>query len=269
MLFMKNLFCLFIALILISESQGQEVISNEYYDDGNKVIEKNWVDGNQKMTLIEVFSQKDSEFWYFIDENGIEVGLNIYLVKDYGKYFRADVSIVNNSDNRVDLIIKNIHTKITGSLRNIDKYKNLTYEEYSKIVRRRQNGNSILMGFSAGLSVASSGISYSQSNSSYSGNDGYGAPFTGEISTYTSTYSPALAAIQYKQSQDNLGALNDNQENRMNYINEGYLKNHTIFPKNTLEGYFLIPFHRKISDIEVLLKIENMIFDFSNDRFNK
>ena len=115
---MKNLFCLFIALILISESQGQEVISNEYYDDGNKVIEKNWVDGNQKMTLIEVFSQKDSEFWYFIDENGIEVGLNIYLVKDYGKYFRADVSIVNNSDKKI--VILNSHQLFWSEIEGID-----------------------------------------------------------------------------------------------------------------------------------------------------
>ena len=73
--------------------------------------------------------------------------------------------------------------------------------------------------------------------------------------------------MQIQQNQQNLNAFEENQNERMNYINEGYLKNHTIFPNNTLEGYFLIPFNKKITDVDIILNIENMEFDFSNDKW--
>ena len=266
---MKKLYYFFLALFIFCKSFGQEIISNEYYEDGSKVIEKTWVQDNQTLTLVEVVGEEGSDYWYFIDENGIELGLNYYPVKDYGRYYRVDVSIVNNSDSRIDLIIKDLETGVRGSFRNKEKYKNLTFEQYSKIVRRRQNGNAILMGFSTGLAVASGGISYSQSTSSYSGNDAVGNQYSGSTSTYTSTYSPALATVQYQQSQNNINSFSGEQEQRMNYINEGYLKDHTIFPNNTFEGYFLIPFHRKISGLDIVFNIEDMIFDFSKDRFQK
>ena len=266
---MKKLLYLCFTLLILAESYGQEIISNEYYEYGSQVIEKTWVEGNQTLTFVEVVGEEDSDYWYFIDENGIELGLNYYTVKDYGRYYRVDVSIVNNSDSRIDLIIKDLETRVRGSVRNKEKYKNLTFEQYSKIVRRRQNGNAILMGFSTGLAVTSGGISYSQSTSSYSGNDAIGNQYSGSTSSYTSTYSPALAALQYQQSQNNINSFSGEQEQRMNYINEGYLKDHTIFPNNTFEGYFLIPFHRKISGLDIVFNIEDMIFDFSNDRFQK
>ena len=53
----------------------------------------------------------------------------------------------------------------------------------------------------------------------------------------------------------------------MNYINEGYLKNHTIFPNTTLQGYFLVPFNKKITEVDIKLVLDEMEFDFSNDKW--
>ena len=52
-----------------------------------------------------------------------------------------------------------------------------------------------------------------------------------------------------------INQLVESQETDMNYINEGYLKNHTLFPYTALEGYFLIPFNRKITDIDIIIMI--------------
>ena len=268
---MKKLLFLLVFIPIVSFGQfdtGNSITNknlNSYYDDGKKVIEKTWVEDGQAKTLVEVV---DSGFSYYINENGVEIGVYLYFVKDYGKYFKVDVSIVNNSDKRIDFIVRDIEVGVNGKVRNKDKYKILTFEDYNKIVKRRQNGNAFLMGFSAGLSNASAGTTYSQSNSYYSGYDSYGYNYSGYANTYTSTYSPALASLQYQQNQQNLNAFDNEQKERMEYINDGYLKNHTIFPNTTLQGYFLIPFNRKVSDIDILFKIENMIFDFSNDKFH-
>ena len=54
----------------------------------------------------------------------------------------------------------------------------------------------------------------------------------------------------------------------MQFIDEGYLRNHTLFTNTTLEGYILIPFNRKITDIDLVLKIAEKNFDFSNKDLN-
>ena len=256
---LKNL--LIIAVIPIF-SLGQEIVVNEYYDDGKKVIEKTWNDGPQKKTLIEVQSNNSSDYSYYINENGVEIGLYMYFIKDYGRYFKVDVSVVNNSENRINFLEENIKVKVNGIKGDDSKYKALKYKEYSDRVKRRQNGNAFLMGLSVGLSNASAGTTYSQSSTYYSGNNA-----SGYANTYTTTYSPALASIQYQQNQKNLDQFEQNQSERMNYINEGYLKNHTIFPNTTLQGYFLVPFNKKITEVDIKLILDQMEFDFSNDKW--
>ena len=254
----KLILLLFIPLV----SFGQEVVLNEYYNDGKKVIEKTWKENEQTRTLIEIQSEDTSDYRYYINENGVEIGLYIYFVRDYGRYFKVDVSVVNNSENRINYLEENINVNVNGIKGDTSKYKALKYTEYNKKVQRRQNGNAFLMGFSAGLSNASAGTTYSQSNTYYSGYNTYGY-----ANTYTTTYSPALASMQIQQNQRNLDAFEENQNERMKYINEGYLKNHTIFPNNTLEGYFLIPFNKKISDVDIILNVEDMEFDFSTEKW--
>ena len=86
--------------------------------------------------------------------------------------------------------------------------------------------------------------------------------------TETVSYSPALANMQAQQNQRNLIELENSQNDRMNFVNEGYLKNHTLFPYTTLEGYILIPFHKKVTDIDLVLKIGDKEFDFGNDKWH-
>ena len=258
-------------------SFGQDISINEYYDDGKKVIEKTWEEGDQIMTLIEIQSDNSSEYRYFINEKGIKVGLNIYYVKDYGKYFKVDVSIVNNTEKRIDYLEENISVVLSGAKgyypqiklvgrekKDTIKYRALKFKEYNHIVKRRQFGNSFLMGFTAGLSNASAGTTYSQSNTYYNGYNSYGY-----ANTYTTTYSPALASMQYQQNQQNLNTFKENQNERMKYINEGYLKDNTIFPSTTLQGYFLIPYKKKIKNIDIILKLDGKEFDFSADKWDQ
>lgn len=229
---MKKLFL--ILLIIPYYSLGQDIKIEEYYDAGNKIIEKTWIEGEKQKSNVKIIGENLNTNKYFITINNIEVSAVFYVVRDYGKYFKVDLSIVNNSQNRIEFSLKNIELNINGDLRKKEKYKILSYKEYKNKVERRQKINeglsSFAIGFSSGNRYESTNISYANARSNYE--------------------------------------LKKNQNDRMQFINEGYLRNHTLFSNTTLEGYILIPFNRKITGIDLVLKIAEKNFDFSNKDWN-
>ena len=252
----KLLFLLLIPLVFL----GQDVSVNEYYDNGKKITEKTWLDGAQSKTLVEIVNGDSTDYRYYISQNDVEVGVHYYYVKDYGKYFKVDVSIINNSDKRYNFKPSDIYVKVNGDVNKKEKYYAIPYEEYTMKVKRRQNSNTFWLAFAQGM--GNTGITYSRSNSTYSGSYGYGYASTNIVS-----YSPALAQIQRRQNAKDMSKFKNEQQERSNYINEGYLKNHTIFSDTQLEGYFLIPYHKKITDIEMIIKLGEMEFDYSNNKW--
>ena len=229
---MKKLFL--ILLIIPYCSLSQNIKTEEYYDAGNKIIEKTWLEGEKQKTNVKIIGENLNTNKYFITINDIEVSAVFYVVRDYGKYFKVDLSIVNNSQNRIDFSPKNIELNINGDLRKKEKYKILSYKEYKNKVERRQKINKGLSSFAIGFS---------------SGN------------RYESTH------VSYANARNNY-ELKKNQNDRMQFIDEGYLRNHTLFSNTTLEGYILIPFNKKITDIDLVLKIAEKNFDFSNKDWN-
>lgn len=260
---MKKLPFLFLLVVSVGFSQPNAQVKN-YFIDGNSVKEKKWVDGNQQKTLIETSYENGSGFRYYINEDDIEIGAFIEVVREYGKHFKVNISILNGSDNQINFLPENIEVLVNGNVKNKEKYKAVTFKDYKKKVKNSQTWATVLtsaaQGFSQGYSRASA---YSTSTSTNWDN---GYPQTSTTQTYT--YSPALASIQRQQNQEVINQLSESQAADMNYINEGYLKNHTLFPNTALEGYFLIRYNKKITDIDIAIKIENLIFDFSNDRWH-
>ena len=45
--------------------------------------------------------------------------------------------------------------------------------------------------------------------------------------------------MQARQNAQDMSRFQNEQQERRNFINEGYLKNHTLFPNTQLEGFFL------------------------------
>ena len=92
---MKKLTSILLLIPLLSF--GQDVNINEYYDDGKKITEKTWKEGEQYKTLVEIVDGEVTSYRYYISQNDVEIGVNAYSIRDYGKYFKVDVSIINNS----------------------------------------------------------------------------------------------------------------------------------------------------------------------------
>ena len=161
---MKKLFL--ILLIIPYYSLSQNIKIEEYYDAGNKIIEKTWLEGEKQKTNVKIIGENLNTNKYFITINDIEVSAVFYVVRDYGKYFKVDLSIVNNSQNRIDFSPKNIELNINGDLRKKDKYKILSYKEYKNKVERRQKINeglsSFAIGFSSGNRYESTHVSYAK-----------------------------------------------------------------------------------------------------------
>ena len=257
---MKKLILLLLFIPLVSF--GQDVNINEYYDDGKKITEKTWQDGKQLKTLVEIVAGEVTSYRYYISQDDVEVGANFYYVKDYGKYFKVDISILNNSDNRYNFNPSDIYVNVNGDVKKKEKYYAISFDEYSKKVKRRQNSNAFWLAFAQGM--GNTGTTYSQSNTTYT--DGYNY---GYATTNTTTYSPALQQMQARQNAQDMSRFQNEQQERRNFINEGYLKNHTLFPNTQLEGYFLIPYHKKVTDIDMIIKLGNMEFDYSNDKWGQ
>ena len=144
----KLLLLLFIPIVCF----GQDIETKEYYDNGQKIIEKTWQDNSQIKTLIEIMSDNGSSYKYFINEKGIEVGANFYVIRDYGKYFKVELSVINNSKDRLDFLEKDIYVSVNGKVKNKEKYYAIPFNEYNSEVTKRQNLNEFLTGFSHGVS---------------------------------------------------------------------------------------------------------------------
>ena len=71
---------LIILLFVSFCSLGQNIQIEEYFDNGKKIIEKTWQDGDQVLTLVEIVHNRDnlgtkvspqySEYRYYINQNG-------------------------------------------------------------------------------------------------------------------------------------------------------------------------------------------------------
>lgn len=256
---MKKIILLY--LMLPFYSFGQNIKIDEYFEDGKKVIKKSWEEGEYNKTIIEKGEGNNITYRYYISNNGIEVGAYFSVINDYGKYFKVDISIVNNSEKRINFLENNILVKVKGDLKDSYNYTQLTYSDYISKVQKRQKSNEIITAISVGISNGLSGYTYSQSNSSYYNKNGIGY-----ISTNTTAYSPTLANIQMQQNQKLLTDLEVEQKNKMKFIYEGYIKDNTIFPNNTLIGYCLIPYSKKINEINFILNLEDIMYSFKNSQ---
>lgn len=107
-----------------------------------------------------------------------------------------------------------------------------SYDEYMKKVNRSQTWSAILMDVSEGLSTAGAG--YSTSTTTVHSSHG------GSTSFRTSTYSPTAAAQTNLASQQRIANFSQALQNDRKIKQLGYLKKNTIYPGESVSGFFHI-----------------------------
>ena len=227
---------------------------------------------------------KDGEAWSYYIKNGLMVAMNNSQVKDYGKWYRIQIAVSNNSIAPIDFD----PDKIASSLKKTDGSKIAleiySSDQYMKKVRRSQNWKKVLHEWSEGQAAAQAGYSTSttKTNSSYDGysnshgnasaygSGGYAQGNYSGNSTYHSNSSTTAETVTYDGAAAYQARViaSDRMANYENALlqerqikQEGYLKRTTIYPGQAISGYINIK-RVKGESMEVVLDINGAKYSF-------
>lgn len=237
----------------------------------------------------------------YVKARDIVVSIKPSVIKQYGKYYNFDICVQNFSNKSILFNPDNI--RVEGLSYNEDEsyiykedegfiYNNtrkpqqvelqmLTYDQYDRIVKRKQNWNNFFVGFAGALATYNAGVSTSTTTysggaytigsahasgrigNSYGYANTYGSSYT---STYgqstTRTYDAAAAyAVRRKANEDYANYANSQSQIRQQ-LADGYVKMNTIPPGTDYSGYFNVKY-KKVKSYVLKIVIDGEVYSFS------
>lgn len=157
----------------------------------------------------------------------------------------------------------------------------LTYEEYDRIVKKKQKWESFWAALGEGL--AASGAGYSSTTSTYSGNshttanvnayanvgniygyaNAYGSSYTTAYGqTHTTTYNGLAQYAANQQAAANMAELSYEQSQIRQQIGDGYVKMHTIPAETEYSGFFNVKYSKKMQGLTFTIIIDGEPYTF-------
>ena len=221
---------------------------------------------------------KDGNVVEYYEEDGLKIALLLTFYNNYGTYFRANVLIQNLTGKDLNFDPSNISAKIdTKKGKDADA---LTYNEYMKKVKNRQNWNAFAVSFSESMAASNAGYSSSNTQTSlnsrtntnayaygYSGNiyaSAYGTSYSNtnaNISSSTQSYNGSAAYAAQQNASNNVSNYQNNQYKIRQSLSEGYLKLNTIMNETEYLGYVNIQY-KKTDRIQISIPINGKTFIF-------
>jgi hypothetical protein len=227
---------------------------------------------------------KDGTKWEYYSTNGLFLAVSPIIQRDYGKYITLNIVLTNDSPDPIQINPGSIiaYKSYKGQK---DKLLTLTNDDYAKKVNRSQQWSSFFNALGEGMAASNAGYSSSTSNtnsayanSSYStgavsvvgtGGSALGVYNNntinnGVVNTTTNTASFNGAAayqanmIANQRISDYNAALNQERQVR----EEGYLKQNTINPGETVSGYVHIKYE-KADEVDVYIEISTIKYPFT------
>lgn len=229
----------------------------------------------------------DGEPWPYYIHDGLMVAMTNSRTNDYGKYYRVYLNITNNTFFPIEFdpseTIAILEDK-KGKTRNLEVQ---TSEQYDKRIRRTQMWEEALVGFANGLAAANAGYSTSTTQSNYSGSSyssgsasAYGSggyaygSYSGSTSYYgsststTRTYDASAAYQAQLAASQQMAAFSESNFQVRQARQEGYLKRTTIYPGESISGYFNIK-RKNGETLYIYLKVGGAEFQFPWNVANK
>lgn len=157
----------------------------------------------------------------------------------------------------------------------------LTYEEYDKIVRKKQKWESFWVALGEGLAAAGAG--YSSSRTSYYGSShsnvsasafgyvgnryGYASAYGSSYTTtfgqsYSTSYNGYAQYVASQQARSNIANFQYSQNQIRQQIGEGYVKMHTIPAETEYSGFFNVKYDKKLQGLVYSLIIDGEPYTF-------
>lgn len=157
----------------------------------------------------------------------------------------------------------------------------LSYDEYDRIVRKKQKWESFWAALGEGLAAANAG--YSSSTTTYSGSsrtnanahaygnvggvygyaNAYGSSYTTAYGqSHTTNYNGLAAYAANQQARANMAELSYSQNQIRQQIGDGYVKMHTIPAETEYSGFFNVKYYKKMQGLTYTLIIDGEPYTF-------
>lgn len=161
------------------------------------------------------------------------------------------------------------------------KVELLSYEEYDRIVRKKQQWQSFWAALGEGLAASTAG--YSSSTTTYSGSSstnvsahaygnvggvyGYGNAYGSSYTTsygqsHTTSYNGLAQYAANQQARANMAELSYSQNQIRQQIGDGYVKMHTIPAETEYSGFFNIKYDKKMQGLTYTIIIDGDPYTF-------
>jgi hypothetical protein len=224
------------------------------------------------------FYYKDGGVVEYYKENGLRVAFSLSYDNSYGHYYQANVLVEN-------LTGKDINFDPSDILAKVDTKKGtdiqvLTYAEFMKKVKRRQNWNAFAVAFSEGMAASNAGYSSSTTQSSVSGSvNSFGSAYGYSGNTYSSAYGSSYsygtaygtsttqnynanaAYLAQQNANKNIADYQNQQYKIRKTLSEGYMKLNTIMNETEYIGYINIEY-KKTDRILITIPINGKSYSF-------
>lgn len=223
---------------------------------------------------------RDGEAWPYYINDGILIAMTNTETSDYGKYYRIFINLTNNSFFPIEFDPIESVAILTDKKGKETALEIQSAQDYDKKIRRSQFWEEFAVGLANGLAAANAGYSTSTTTSSYSGTrNSYGSAsaygsggyaygsysgtsnYYGSSTSTTRTYDAAAAYKAQMAASQNMAALSENNYQKRQARNEGYLKRTTINPGESISGYFNIK-RKKGETLVVTLNIAGAEYSF-------
>lgn len=222
----------------------------------------------------------NGEAWPYYINDGICVAMTNSKTNDYGKYYRIYLNLTNNSLFPIEFDPSQVEAILTDKKGKEKALEIQTAEQYDKRIRRTQQWEEALVGIANGLAAAGAGYSTSTTTTSYSGHsNSYGSAsaygtrgyahgsysshsnYYGSSTSTTTTYDPAVAYQAQLQASQNMAAFTESNFQVRQARQEGYLKRTTIYPGESISGYFNIK-RKNGESLMITLNIAGALYQF-------
>lgn len=249
-------------------SKGKALTDYYTVTNENGYISKIRLSDNSPIWESPTIDEKKNRFvegkaWPYYIKNGMLISMNLSIVKDYGRYYRIDLILSNNTMGPVDFEPNDIKAILTDNKGQRWYLGVFPAENYMRKVTRSQNFAMAMNGLVQGLAAASAGYSTATttSNTSYSGNayaSAYGSAYgsggyvnayahgsgyysgNSRTTTTTTAYNGAAAYQASMIASQNIAAFDDSMLAEREAKDKGYLKLTTIEPGESISGYILV-----------------------------
>lgn len=241
-----------------TEKTTEFIIERTFTNDKltfERKIGKTYKDDNYLITPI----YNNDKLIEYKEKDGYEVGVWGEVKREFGKFFKVHVSVLNKNDEAIDFMGDKFGT-ISSIGRDNKGVKNIlpvNFNQYNEYVEKGIFGQKLFVSFVS--SLYSTAMAYT----SISGSIRYKSSFGSGYYSYSSTfYSPTLAQMEYNRMMDGFNSYLD-YDNSVKLTSGKYLRNHTIKGKTAYEGFFVMPYDKKIEEIDIRIRVGETPFKYT------